>query len=97
MFHVKHIGQYDESRDKNTVYILHMVYTSKSINKLSTNYQQTINIESVRNSYSLVIHLKNSSISQGIRVMVGILESINPYKGVETSRKLVINGAILQC
>jgi len=64
---------------------------------LSTNYQQTINIESVRNSYSLVIHLKNSSISQGIRVMFGILESINPYKGVETSRKLVINGAILQC
>ena len=62
---------------------------------LSTNYQQTINIESVGNSYSLVILLKNSSISQGIRVMVGILESINLYKGVETSRKLVINGAIL--
>ncbi len=62
---------------------------------LSTIYQQTINIESVGNSYSLVIHLKNSSISQGIRVMVGILESINPYKGVETSRKLVDYGAIL--
>ena len=62
---------------------------------LSTNYQQTINIESVGDSYSLVILLKNSSISQGIRVMVGILESINPYKGVETSRKLVDYGAIL--
>lgn len=63
---------------------------------LSTIYQQTINIESVGDSYSLVILLKNSSISQGIRVMVGILESINPYKGVETSRKLVDYGAILR-
>ena len=94
---MKHIGRYLKTGGKNTVYILYMVYTSKSINNLSTNYQQTINIESVRNSYSLVILLKNTSISQGIRVMVGILESINPYKGVETSRKLVINGAILQC
>ena len=92
---MKHIGRYIESRDNNTVYILHMVYTGESINNLSTNYQQTINIESVRNSYSLVILLKNSDIKRGIRPIGDILESINPYKGVETSRKLVINGAIL--
>lgn len=45
---------------------------------LSTNYQQTINIESGGNSYSLVIHLKNSDIKRYIKTIGDILESINP-------------------
>ena len=43
----------------------------------------------------MVILLKNSDIKRGIRPIGDILESINPYKGVETSRKLVDYGAIL--